>query len=150
MRTTLLTIFLLVIFFGCSSKNKIPADILPQDKMQAVLWDMMRADQFLSNYVLVKDSSLDKRVESIKYYQRVFAIHKVDKTEFVKSYHYYRDHPALLSDIMDSLSRRSPTAPTKPVSPIISDSLPPIIKDTISKKDSTVLPMQKRRLRRGS
>ena len=52
-------------------------DILPQKKMQAVLWDMMRADQFLTDYVLNKDSSLNKITESLKYYQQIFAIHKI-------------------------------------------------------------------------
>ena len=150
MRTTLLSLFLLVFLVGCTSKDKIPSGILPQDKMQAVLWDMMRADQFLNNYVLIRDSALDKRIESIKYYQRVFAIHKVDKNEFEKSYHYYQDHPGLLKNIMDSLSRRPQAAPTKLAAPVKDDSLPPIIKDTLNKTDSIVLPLRKSRILRDS
>ncbi len=61
--------------------------------MQAVLWDLMRADQFLADYVFNKDSSLDKTTESLKYYQKIFAIHKVSKEEFQESFSFYQAHP---------------------------------------------------------
>ena len=35
-------------FAGCKSKNTVPRGVLSPDKMEAVLWDMMRADQFLA------------------------------------------------------------------------------------------------------
>ena len=55
MRTGLLIITILF-FAGCKNKNAVPGNILPQSKMQAVIWDMMRADQFLTDYVLNKDT----------------------------------------------------------------------------------------------
>ena len=71
--------------------------------MQAVVWDMMRADQFVTILYLEKDSTLDRNTESIKLYQQVFRIHQISKEEFQQSLSFYRSHPALLKVIMDSL-----------------------------------------------
>lgn len=73
--------------------------------MQAVLWDMMRADQFLADYVLNKDTSLKKDETRFNMYQQVFAIHKIDKEIYQRSLNYYMDHPDLLKVILDSISK---------------------------------------------
>lgn len=88
---------------SCKSKDAVPGNVLPQDKMQAVLWDIMRADQFLSDYVLNKDTSLKKATESIKLYQQVLAINGVTKEKFERSFSFYKTHPLLLKVIMDSI-----------------------------------------------
>ncbi len=124
MRTGLLIIFCLFIITGCKNKNRIPADIIPQKKMQAILWDMMRADQFLGDFVLNKDSGLDKRAESIKLYGQVFAIHQISKEQFGESFSFYKTHPALFKVIMDSLSIPKTEAPAEMIKqPVPGDSL---------------------------
>jgi len=124
MRNGLLIICCFLIIDGCKNKNRIPADIIPQKKMQAVLWDMMRADQFLSDFVLNKDSSLDKRTESIKLYSRVFAIHHISKEQYERSFSFYKTHPALFKLLMDSLSTAKAEAPTEMITqPVPADSL---------------------------
>lgn len=104
MRTAFLSIGVLLLV-SCSRKNKIPRDVLPQSKMQTVLWDLMRADQFLADYVLSKDSTADKTKERLKYYQQVFSIHKISREEFDRSYNYYNTKPELLRAMMDSISK---------------------------------------------
>lgn len=111
MRTGLLIIAILF-FAGCKNKKAIPDNILPQDKMQAVIWDMMRADQFLTDYVLNKDTALKKQTESIKLYQQILAINKVSKEEFERSFYYYKTHPLLLKVIMDSIANTAPEVVT--------------------------------------
>jgi hypothetical protein len=101
----------LLIIAGCKDSGKVPGNILPQPKMQAVMWDMMRADQFLSDYVLNKDSSKNKEQESIKLYSRIFAFHKISKEEFEKSFTYYRSNPLQLQMLMDSLSKQKLATP---------------------------------------
>lgn len=113
MRIGLLIICFSIIITGCKNKSRIPADIIPQKKMQAILWDMMRADQFLSDFVLNKDSSLDKRTESIKLYRQVLAIHHISKEQYAESFSFYKTHPALFKVIMDSLSIPKTEAPTE-------------------------------------
>lgn len=128
----------LLIFFllSCKGKNKIPSGVLPQKKMQAVLWDVMRADQFLSDYVLNKDSSIDKVKESLKYYEEIFTLHKITKEQFQKSFSFYKEHPILLKAIMDSMSHAPTVAPTQVVAPT------PVVQP-VSVSDSD-LPLQQR------
>ena len=104
----LFTFFLLVIMFSCNT-NKIPDDILAPEKMQEVLWDMIRADEFLVSYVL-KDTSVDRKTESIKLYEMVFDLHDISKSTLEKSFKYYQQHPEILKPIMDSLNARKTSA----------------------------------------
>jgi len=104
----LLTSCVIILIIGCGNKDGIPSDVLPQKKMQAVLWDMMRADQFLSDYVLNKDTSLKQNVESIKLYQQILAIHAISKEKFERSFDFYQAHQLLLRAIMDSIVNAPP------------------------------------------
>jgi hypothetical protein len=106
MRRVLLLLTLFTGIISCKNSGSVPGDVLPQPKMQAVMWDMMRADQFLSDYVLNKDSSKNKELESIKLYTRIFAFHKISKEEFEKSFAYYRSNPLQLQELMDSVSKQ--------------------------------------------
>ncbi len=117
MRSRLLTILLLIYITGCKSNHAIPDGVLPQKKMEMVLWDLMRADQFLADYVLNRDTNLDKTTESLKYYQKIFAIHKISKEQFQQSFSFYRSQPVLLKAIMDSISTPPIEAPVLPVQP---------------------------------
>lgn len=97
---------LLLVAAACKKRDKIPRGVLPPAKMENVLLDMMRADEFLTGYVFSRDSTLNKKTESIKEYQKIFRIHQVDKEAFEKSFSYYRSHPLLLKIMMDTLTNR--------------------------------------------
>jgi hypothetical protein len=108
-------LFVFSLMAGCKNKDRIPQGVLPHDKMQAVLRDMMRADQFLSDYVVSKDSALNKDSVRIEYYKQVFAIHKISKNEFGQSFAWYKNHPAHLQPVMDSISNtKAPVAERPP------------------------------------
>lgn len=113
MKAGLLILFFSVVIVSCKRKNKIPGDVLPPQKMEAVLWDIMRADKFLSDYVFYTDTSKEKKAESIKLYQQVFTIHDITKEKFQHSFSWYKSHPAFLKSIMDSLNSNAASAPTK-------------------------------------
>lgn len=108
--------FVFVILAGCKSKDKIPGGVLPPPKMQVVLRDIMRADKFLSDYVLSRDSSLNKDSVRIEYYKAIFVIHKITKKEFQESFSYYKDHPVYLKSVLDSISTTK--APTDVMTPV--------------------------------
>src|SRR5688572_24002928 len=116
---------LLIIFISCGKKDKVPSGIIPKDKMQAVLWDMMRADQFLGDYVFNIDTTRDRKLESISLYREILALHKISQDEFRESFNYYRERPAIMRVIMDSISKtkKLPTIDTSLPRPAI-DSLP--------------------------
>jgi hypothetical protein len=99
----LLAIFLLVAT-GCSDKKSVPSGILPREKMENVLWDMIQADQYTAD--LAKDSSAhiaDLKTERLRLYDQVFRLHDVSRDKFRKSYQYYTDHPELSQELFDSL-----------------------------------------------
>jgi len=93
---------------SCSSRQEIPKDVLKQPQMQAVLWDMLRADEFVTNYVK-KDSLHKMKDESIRLYEDVFRLHNTNKKQFVRSIMFYNGHPELLKPVLDSLENRKNT-----------------------------------------
>jgi hypothetical protein len=92
------------LFFSCSQKEKKP-NVLSENKMKEVMWDMIRADQYVTD-LLSKDSSRNKKNESIKLYEEIFHIHKVTPGQFKKSLDYYSSQPDLFQPIIDSLAKR--------------------------------------------
>lgn len=94
--------FALVFLFSCKEKKNMPAGILETAKMQKVFWDVLRADAFAYNFV-TKDSSKNAEAENIKLQQQIFAVHKISKTDFYKSYDYYLNNATLLQPLLDSM-----------------------------------------------
>lgn len=109
--------FLLFFLSACGNSDRIPSNVLRGEEMEKLLWDMMRADNFVNDFMLHADSTLNKDTESIKLYQRVFAIHETTQDEFRRSLNFYKEHPALFKIILDSLNKRSDAAPTQILNP---------------------------------
>lgn len=107
MRILVLSMMFCSVLLACSSSEKKPADLLPKDKMEKVLWDMVLADRF-SNQFLLKDSlKVDVKTETFRLYEEVFAIHKINRDQFISSYKYYLNHPQVLKLMFDSISVRA-------------------------------------------
>jgi len=104
-----------LLLISCSG-SKVPKDVLPPQKMQAVLWDAMLADEMADYYV--RKDSLNALSKHAELYQQVFTIHKISKDDFKKSLRFYESHPDLLKPIFDSLQKKSEkiTVGTRPVS----------------------------------
>jgi hypothetical protein len=137
MRAGVLILFVSLLSAGCKSRNKIPVNILPQSKMQAVMWDMVRADQFLNDFVLHTGSSRDPKGESIKLYQQIFRIHHITQEEFQQSFLYYRAHPDLLKVVLDSLNAHSNNGPPQVYKPQpVADTLLPSVNKHLPRKDT--------------
>jgi hypothetical protein len=93
--------FLTVIFIsGC--KPEVPKDVLPPKKMQAVLWDVLRADDMANVYAL-SDTSFYSFQKHAPYYRTILEVHSITKKDFVNSLEYYKSHPVLLKKILDSI-----------------------------------------------
>ena len=88
---------------GCTRQYKVPGDVLPKDKMEKVLWDMIVTDRYAST-ILVKDSTKDAREETFKMYEQVFKIHKISRDEFIKSFKFYLGRPDIAKVMFDSLA----------------------------------------------
>jgi len=106
MRIIFLALFSSLMILACSRKEKIPADILPPEKMQSVLWDMIGAGEYITTFVVVKDS-IDKEFESLKLYEEVLRMHHVTREQFKKSFAWYRNRPQIMKTMVDTLSKRA-------------------------------------------
>ena len=99
---------LIFLFIACTNKDKIPSDVLSRDEMEKVMWDMIQADRFSSQF-LERDSVARKNIktETLKLYERVFQIHKITREEFVHSFKFYLSRPDLNKVLFDTLSARA-------------------------------------------
>jgi hypothetical protein len=95
----------LLSFYSCAKKTAVPKNILPPDKMEKVLMDLMEADELIirKSADSVFNDSLDKGV----IYNTIFRQHKTNKEEFKKSFSYYESHPELLKVVLDSIQSKA-------------------------------------------
>jgi hypothetical protein len=142
MRLAMVLVAYCMLIAGCGGGGKTPAGILTPEKMEAVLWDMLRTDQFLTDFVFSKDSTLNKTVESTKKYSQVLALHQVSKDDFKKSFLYYQDNPGKMKVLMDSISKRKiemPVTEPLPVRVINDTSAKVKPPDSASKKTPAII-----------
>ena len=121
-RRLLSVIMAAFLLFSCSGKNKIPNDVLPKPKMEALLWDMLCADQFVENFVLKNDSTLNKKTESFEAYEKIFKMHETNEDEFLKSLTFYRAHPDLFLAILDTIDAKHSSLSSRPTQLKLGDS----------------------------
>lgn len=98
--------FSCLFIFSCRDKNSIPDGILNQSKMEAILWDVVRADEMVT-YSVLKDSLIKIPVRSAELYNKIFKLHGVKKEVFDKSMQFYQLRPDLLQPVLDSLKNSS-------------------------------------------
>ena len=97
-----LFIILIISNFACIRDNKVPKDVIPQNQMRKIMWDLMRADAYVTDFI-VKDSIRDKKAESAKLYEKIFEIHATTQETFKKSLAFYQSRPDLFKVVSDSL-----------------------------------------------
>lgn len=97
-------IYLLLLGFHCNSPaTKTPKDILSVNEMKVVLWDVLTAEQLTFIGFSRNRDSLQKA--EITALQTVFAIHKINKEAFYKSFEYYEAHPNQMKILIDSVTQ---------------------------------------------
>jgi hypothetical protein len=102
MRLIIILLTSLFLISSCGNKDKLPAGILKPDKMQAVLWDVIKADVFTAEFIK-KDTAKNAAAENLKLQQQIFAIHKISKAGFYNSYDYYKLNSTAFKKIIDSM-----------------------------------------------
>lgn len=121
-----------VLFYSC--KETVPSGIIKQNKMQEVLWDMLRADA-LSHQIANSDSTKLPDDERAKLTRQVFIIHNITENQFDKSYSYYVQHPEIMRNMLDSLNSQKIRVDTLPTSIDTNYVNKDSIKQKILKKD---------------
>lgn len=129
----LLCILLIV---GCSQKDTIPSGVIGKEEMGDILWDMMQADQYATNYLIKDSAKVNVKMETLKLYEEVFRLHKVNREEFRKSFQFYQDHPDITRVLFDSLISKgnrlraatySHPPTTTPSTPVVKPGTNPVI-----------------------
>ncbi len=101
MMKCILIISISILFYSC--KYSMPSGIIEQNKMQEILWDVLRADA-LSQQLINRDPAKSLPNESLKLTRQVFLIHNITEEQFEKSYSYYTHHPDMMRTMLDSLN----------------------------------------------
>jgi hypothetical protein len=100
---TCLLIGLLLAVSGCSDKNSVPSGILPHEKMEAVMWDIIQAEQYSASFLAKDSAHINLKLENLRLYDEVFRLHQVSREEFRKSYQYYMSRADVAQVLFDSL-----------------------------------------------
>lgn len=95
---------------SCSTKPKVPKEILSPEKMEAITWDLIRADGILTHTVAADSttSELDKRAQM---YQQVLQLHGITKEAYKRSLRFYESRPDLLKLVFTAMSDRASKPP---------------------------------------
>lgn len=101
----ILFILLATVIFTSCSKSKVPKGILEPEKMQAVYWDYLRADVY-ANELVRNDTNRNATKENMRLQKEIFSVHEITKEAFYKSYDFYLKHPALMKDMLDTMTVR--------------------------------------------
>jgi Domain of unknown function (DUF4296) len=111
-------VFLIALFIcGCGGDGDIPANVLKPDKMQAVMWDIVRADVFTSEFIKV-DSTKDLLRENLQLQKKIFELNKTSREQYYTSFEYYKNKPELMREMLDTMVARVNRGRNKANSPI--------------------------------
>ena len=98
-------IFFICLFLMSCDQNKLPADVISQNKMELVFWDYVQADVFAKDFVSL-DSTKNPAKENALLQEEVFKKHGITREAFNRSYKYYVTHEKLMTTLLDSISAK--------------------------------------------
>ena len=99
-----IVVIVVIFFFSCVQKTKVPENILPPDRMDKLLTDMILAEEFFTQKQ--SDSAFRDSLTRFNLYRSVLEANKTNKEDFKKSFIYYESHPDLLKTVLDSMHSR--------------------------------------------
>lgn len=97
-----------IISFFClltACKSDLPKDVISVNTMQDVMTDMLLAEGFAENFLLL-DTSKSRDYWYSQEYSKVMAIHKISQKDFRRSIQFYKTRPDLFKVIVDTVSQR--------------------------------------------
>lgn len=99
--TRFFSVLILLVLISCNNESKKKEIIIEKEKMTDVIRDVTLAETYVE-YFLKKDTSINKDTLLKREIEKVLSIHKIDVQTFSASYRYYKYHPELFKDIVDS------------------------------------------------
>lgn len=113
---------LALLFCACNGDDEIPSHVLKPDKMQAVMWDIVRADVFTNEFIKA-DSTKDLLRENLQLQKKIFALNNISREQYYTSFEYYKNKPELMQAMLDTMIARVNRARNKAASPIPNQSM---------------------------
>lgn len=110
MRTAVLSLLLLV---ACRNGAQ-PDGVLPPEKMQALLWDLMQADEVADMRMQADSLRLGNSRYYTNEYQKVLQLHGLSQKGLRNNLAYYKSHPNEFKPIIDSLQKSAERLPVTP------------------------------------
>ncbi len=110
-----------------SCNESVPRGLLQPAKMQAIMWDVVRAEA-LSQEIAARDTTKTALDENARLLAQVFTIHKTTREIFDKSYAWYSARPDLMKVMLDSINAQQTRLASL------------VVNTDSEKKDSTVTP----------
>lgn len=104
-----LFVLLFSLFFFCSCSGEVPKGVMPPQKMEAVWYDILRADEW-TDFARLQDSTFLPFSKRASLYDSLFRLHQISKEDYRKSMAFYQSRPDLLKEILQSLRTKSDTA----------------------------------------
>ena len=115
----------LLAFAACQGEEPVPANVISEDRMPAIVADIHIVDGDLYNVPQTPDSLYKY---SMGHYMAVFKKYHTDSVQFKKSYTWYTRHPVKLDEIYDNVLKILQTKndsiakikvpPPKPAAPV--------------------------------
>ncbi len=105
MRFTLI-LFFIVAIVSCKRLSNQEQEILNEDKMATVIYDVLLAESFAESY-LMKDTMKNKDSTLQIEMDKVLKVHSISSQTFAKSYRFYKSNPLTLERILDSANERA-------------------------------------------
>lgn len=104
-RNVLAVFAVAVVLYACGNDDSIPSNVLKLDKMQAVMWDIVRADVFTVEYIK-RDSVKNLQQENLRLQKKIFALNNITHEQYYRSYEYYKSKPELMKALLDTMAAR--------------------------------------------
>lgn len=105
-------LLLLFVIYSCSNGPATPPGIIPPNKMERLLSDVVKADE-MTDMLASQDSTYRALAKKTSYYDTILTLHGVDKNLFDKSLEFYQKKPALLKDILQNIQQRLDSSLTR-------------------------------------
>lgn len=104
-------VYMMLVLMGLSGCNRTTNQkpVLSKAKMEAVMWDVIRADVYTYDH-LRKDSTASDTLADAGLQLKIFQKHKITREQYYSSYQYYTEHPDDLKEILDSIASRKTKA----------------------------------------
>ena len=100
----------------------MPKGVFSQEKMGDVLYDVIRADEWV-DFSRMQDSTYLNFSKRTAIYDSIFQLHAISKREYQTSINYYQSRPDLLKEILETLKAKADTGTAKKVKPVITKDL---------------------------